>query len=123
MDEAIWAVIGMISVILGVGIIANIFVSLSNADNSAALDILEAQCNQVCSLAKNSSSSVSVDLLKDTVLTVEDELICAEECRRCGCVFEDATILNLTDAFFTQQQFSCRFTKGTQDSISLRCEG
>lgn len=124
MDEAIWAVIGILSVIIGVGILANIFTQ-TISDSSSALDSLQAQCEQVCRLPQETSSGVTVTLTENDILFTQEELICInDDCTRCDCDFGDyKIILNLTDAFFETNEYQCRFTKGFERNISLRCEG
>ncbi len=125
MDEAIWAVIGILSVIIGVSILANIFAQSTLENSDAALESLEAQCNQVCRLPQETSSGVTITLAKDSILTTQEELMCLnDECVRCNCDFGNYNItLNLTDAFFETNDYVCRFTKGQGKNISLRCEG
>ena len=129
----VWVVIGIISVILGVGIIVNMLFlgeqSISTANVDSALDRLANQCNQVCRLPVETASSTSVQLPKDVLLYTQEDLLCATQneessCRRCNCDFGEYTEqLDLTNSPLNNHEYSCRFTKESQTIISMECQG
>ncbi len=142
MDEAIWAAVGIISAILALGIVANLLLQnndeMDMAQAEDAMAILEAECNQVCTLPVNTATSVSLQIPSGTILRVESERICIENvknpdqitCKRCDCQHgADEIVLNLTDAtpFFKSHTYKCRYTKletiNNIQRVKLECSG
>ena len=139
MDEAIWAVIGIIGLIIGVGAIGSLIsssngeLSFSQVENS--LKLMNAQCNQVCSLPENTANSLRVKLPSETIITTQSDTLCAARgdnifCERCDCIYDTSdAVLNLSDAdaFFSSHQFTCRFikadTRNTAQIVRLECAG
>ena len=133
MEEGVWVLIGVISVIIGVGIIASLLINseqdLGAVSVGSALDQLANQCNMVCRLPQDSASSTRVDLREGVFLYTQEDLLCAQidnetSCRRCNCDFGEFTEqLNLSQALSARQSYSCRFTKTGHRSIDMECQG
>lgn len=140
MDEAIWAAIGVISAVLGIGIIITLLVQNSAeidfAQAEAGVQVLAAQCEQVCALPENTAISVKVQLPSGIILITDKERICAEStqddqiaCTRCDCTHgTPKTVLNLSDtSFFSSHTFACRYerieTQNTRREVALNCAG
>ncbi|MDD9954016.1 MAG: hypothetical protein OXR66_06790 [Candidatus Woesearchaeota archaeon] len=136
MDEAVWAVIGILSAIITIAAVAGILMSnktdLHSAQLESAVQLLAAQCDQVCSSPENTALSVKVPLPKNTILSTDAEKICATVadpiCTRCACRHDPSgIILDLTEAFFDTHEFTCRYTRvdtgNTAQRVSVSCEG
>lgn len=137
MDEAIWAVIGIFSVIIGISVISLTLLdakgdfALSQIEGS--LDALQAHCDQICQLPVDTAVSVDIRFSSDIVLSTNKDAICIlqddeKECRRCDCVHQlfegsnEKVVLNLTDAFLSSHTYACRYTR-VASGVSLECAG
>jgi hypothetical protein len=139
MEEAVWIAIGIVSVILGVGVIATI-ISHTASQNAVqqltnAVQALGVHCEQVCPMTEGTALGVTVELPADTVLFGNNDLICGRigddaatlSCARCACTEAPGIILNLSGArpFFRSYEYTCRATRigGLAPGIQYECTG
>lgn len=134
MDEAIWFWAGMISVIIGLVVLARVATSAAdqNVENTieSSLNQLQTQCNFVCREERGTRLGVRVAIPTGSVVTTTDELVCIEhsanlKCIPCDCRLEPAEALDLSideARFFpTNHIYECRFHN--EPPVSMRCIG
>gem|GEM_PF-3552753 len=139
MDEPIWIFIGVVSAIIGLGIVAQTILrgNESGMEDQAksAVALLAAQCEQVCKLPENTAIDVKIDVPKGMKLEVREGSICAiikerNFCERCGCDhLQEPIVLDTTSAsaFFSAHMYSCRYdrldTGMSEKLVKVTCTG
>ena len=133
MEEAIWVFFSVISILIALGIIANVVGNNDDAKMqkvSDAMAKLEVQCNFVCETTQNNLLSIDVNLLSGMVIYTNNDKICSKydedlKCVRCNCQLEDYE-LNLANSTiakkFKEHTYKCYFERFSE-SVGMNCQG
>ena len=132
MEETVWIIIGVLSVILTFGIIANLIVTNQQETKftkvESALEKMKAQCDFVCNSPEGTLLSANVDLPSGLVLTSNETVMCGSikdklKCVSCTCSITGEKLnLTLAERFFYTHAYSCYF-KRLKNGIQLECQG
>ena len=135
MEQAIWISIGVISLIIGLGILINLVAEnredIKLQKSQASVEILKNQCNFVCDSAPDTSLSVDVELPSGVVLSSnfsQGNKICAlfkdqYKCSFCNCPIVPY-VLNLGSAkkIFITHKYECYFER-LENAVKMECQG
>ncbi len=134
MDEAVWVVIGVVSVLLAIAVLSQFAYFKSEDDKvqsiGVSLDALQSMCRRTCGMPVDTYLSTSAVVPSGALLYSEGTSICAEydgdtRCRVCPCELEEKTILNLTseeaESFFHTKQYNCFFLR--DNFLDISCQG
>jgi hypothetical protein len=134
MEEAVWVAIGAITLVIGVGIFITLFAHYQAGVRSDRVPVavaqLQAECNLVCKAPKETLLATEVVLPAGTLLTTQQDKVCAAyegtvSCQRCDCPLAEETVLNLTGEetlrLYKEHRFTCAVHHG--DLINITCEG
>ncbi len=135
MEEAVWMVVGVISILLAIGVMTQ-FMSLQAEDDKAmelrsSVDELFQMCSSVCSMPEGTNLKATVTIPSNSLLRTSGNSICGEKgdelfCRNCDCELEDNIAINLTSErasdFFFSHNYDCFFLRKS-DSIDMSCFG
>jgi hypothetical protein len=134
MEQTVWLYFGVITVILGFGIVAKLIIDHKNQSKNdlfdQAIDLIKNQCNFVCSSSPGTKISQEVTLPSGLVLTSEEKRICGrynteDRCAVCNCELSNYTLnLNTSLALKTFQShtYFCFFTRG-DINVDMECQG
>ncbi len=131
MEDTVWIVIGVISILLLFGIIGQV-VYTANKDNNAAtaresVGSLSILCNRVCRMPDETYLSTKVTLAQGNILTADDTKLCISQdnsttCERCECKLYSYT-LDLTNmTLFKTHEYECFFLN-QKSKLNLSCVG
>ena len=137
MEQTVWLIIGVISIILSFGIIAKL-VAISQGDMKVqafrqGIDTIKSQCEFVCNSPKDTLLSINAELPSGMVLTAgksDSKKICGilgEEikCVLCSCGIEQYTLdlnTSLAKKAFNTHQYSCYFERA-ENGVKMECKG
>ncbi len=133
MEEMVWFIIGIISILLVFGIITSFF-SKNNKDNEVltmknSLEALVMQSEKVCQMPIDTYLSIPVVFVRGTELESNNGSICLtfngeNFCKRTTCQnnLKNGTELNLTIAPFKSIEYQCFFLR-TSTNIEFECKG
>jgi len=137
MEEAVWIFFGVIALLFTIGIITQLVIENKNEAKiqrfETSIELLESQCNYVCSSPLDTLLSIIVELPSGIIIRSDYEdkgKLCAEyndelKCSYCNC---DLTpyVLNLSSALvrssFVTHNYKCFFER-LQDNVRLECQG
>ena len=135
MEETVWIVVGIISVLLALGIVAQFMVTKSEDDKIYAvrdsIDSLYRMCNSVCSMPQGTYLRVLVTLPSGSVIETRGRSICgsiSDElfCRTCPCNVSENVVLNLSgmeaSRFFFMHDYNCFFLR-EENNLEVECLG
>ena len=133
MEETVWVVMGIISVLLVIGILIQFADRHAEDDKiitlEQSLDSLLRMCTSVCNMPRGTYLNTPAEFASGTLLTTRANTICGSvgeegSCRNCPCNIQDNTVLNLTEArdFFFKHTYQCFFLR-TEDRLELECRG
>ena len=142
MDQAVWAVFGIIAVLVGIVILLSVLGE--NKEESKyvlfkqSLDLLKNQCDFVCNSPADTYLSVSVELPSGLRLYSNQNRICAHlnisekysdetKCVLCACpisIRDDELNLQTQSALkaFSSHKYSCYF-KRKENETEIECKG
>ena len=126
MDELVFIIFGVISVLLIGGVLITLLNERSNQQADIALEQslthLQAFCDNICQQPEETLKKTDVTLTRDSVLFGQGDSICINDaCRRCRCNVA-VDLVNLTDAPFRTRDYTCFFHR-TQDAVNISCAG
>ncbi len=135
MEETVWVIVGIVSVLLAVGIMVQ-FVLIKTEDDKViavqtSIDSLYTMCNSVCAMPEETYLRTTVSLPAGVLIETKGRSICGtinEEliCRTCQCNVTEKTVLNLTSPeasrFFFTHEYHCFFLR-TQEGLNITCIG
>jgi len=135
MDEPIWMYVGIISVIIGLGIVVNLFGQLNESKQKDkiiwALDKIETNYNFVCGLPKDTRIVVELEFPSGIVLNGTNNRICItadeeDRCKTLDCNMTDPYILDLDTVLakktFNFKEYACYLEKEAKN-VTLECQG
>lgn len=135
MEETVWIVVGIISVLLALGIVAQFMVNKSADDKIYAVrdsvDSLYRMCNSVCSTPQGTYLKVLVTLPSGSIIETRGRSICGSIddelfCRTCPCDISENVVLNLTSQeasrFFFMHDYNCFFLR-EENNLDVECLG
>ena len=126
MDELVFIIFGVISVLL----IGGVLITLINERGAQQADIaleqslthLQVFCDNICQQPEETFKKTEITLTKNSLLTGTDDTLCINEnCRRCRCDVNVHTV-NLTDAPFKSREYTCFFHR-TKETVDINCAG
>ena len=126
MDEIVFIIFGVLSVMLVGGVIVN-FVGQegqrqATVDLKESLTTLQAFCDNICQQPEDTLKKTEITLTKDAILHEANDRICINDnCARCRCPVNIENV-NLTDAPFRSRPYTCFFYR-TQDAVNISCAG
>lgn len=139
MEQAVWIAFGVIAVVLGFAIIANLI--SNNKDETRyiefqeSIDKLKHQCDFVCDSPLDTYLSVNVDLPSGMRLYTNENRICGHlnitddyddetKCVLCKCQVSGSLNLQtqLAKDSFDTHEYACFFERG-ENVIQMACKG
>ncbi len=139
MEQAVWLAFGVIAVILGFSIIANLMTQ--NKEDMRynkfveSIDALKNQCDFVCDSPLDTYLSTDVEMPSGMRLYTQKDRICANlnisstyndetKCELCKCPVNGSLNLQTEAArkSFTLHKYSCYFER-RQNDIQMECKG
>lgn len=134
MEQAVWIYFGVVTVILGFGIVGKLIIEHKDQQKDdlfdRSLEALQGQCNFVCDSPAYTKLSTEVELPSGLVLNSLGNKICGDyfgerRCVNCNCELRDYTLnLNTTIALstFETHNYRCYFERG-EDDLRMDCQG
>ena len=135
MEETVWIAVGIISVLLALGIVAEFIVKKSADDRIFAVrdsvDSLFKMCNSVCSMPQGAYLKTPVTLPSGSFIETQGRSICGSIgdelfCRTCSCDVSEKIVLNLTgleaSRFFFMHDYNCFFLR-QEKNLDVECLG
>jgi hypothetical protein len=141
MEQAVWLAFGVIALVLGFAIVANLITT--NRDEArvisfeSSMDKLQGQCDFVCDSPLDTMLAADVELPSGLKLIAEDTRICGHlniteehsderKCVVCKCAVRMNSTFDLqTEAArksFSTHKYSCYFER-KEDAVVLECKG
>lgn len=137
MDQAVWLYAGVVSVLIGLAIVASLVYNSLGANNSIllhnAVSDIAAKCDFVCSADIGTQITTNPILVSNSIIYANNTAVCYQydnqfDCARCGCTI-NSYVLNLTDPAiveaYSTHQFACTIsrTQNLQGDVSIACSG
>jgi len=144
MEQAVWFYVGVISSLIGLGLLVSIVLMGTGASKEQlarnAAKTLAQQCNNVCNSDPGTMFGVETELSSGSVLRTSGKSICADygavkECQHCSCDvmgfdFKPFKLdLSTPEALqlFERHRYNCTFEKTMDASggyvVVIRCKG
>jgi len=139
MEQAVWLAFGVIAVVLGFAIIANLITE--NKEDmrynkfKESIEALKNQCNFVCDSPLDTYLSTDVELPSGLNLYTSQNRICGHlniskeyndetKCVICNCIVNGTLNLQTDVALksFTIHKYSCYFDR-TENEVKMECKG
>jgi hypothetical protein len=126
MEQPVWLIYGIISVLVALGIVISLVSTNNNATKEYGiqdtLNKLATQCTFVCGTTEGNLLSINVKLPAESVLYTNDQKICVNyktntHCTICKCKIQDYTLyLNTTLAkSLNILKYDCFFERTKKD--------
>ncbi len=135
MEETVWVIVGIISVLLAIGVMVQFVVIKSEDDKvmavQGAVDSLYRMCDSVCAMPVDTYQRSVVSLPSGVLLETSGRSICGSineelRCRSCRCNVTESVVLNLTSPeaqrFFFTHEYNCFFHR-IEEGINITCAG
>ena len=135
MEETIWILVGIISVLITIGVLFGFIRNNQLEDKKLSVDQslgdLMLMCNKMCKMPDDTYLPINARLSSDSVLTASQDFICIEffgkkSCRRCDCQFTQDYTLNLSTPeaakMFSSHNYQCFFLKNAE-KFTVECKG
>ncbi len=137
MDQAVWLYAGVVSVLIGLAIVASLVYNSFGANNATllqnAVSDIAAKCDFVCQTDIGTQLSTNPTLVSNSIIYANNSAVCYQyngnfNCARCGCTI-NPYVLNLTDPAiveaYTTHQFTCTISRTTTSNgdVSIECAG
>jgi len=140
MEEAIWVIVGIISVLLTFGIVIQFTQNKFQDDKINSLqhsmDALSNRCNAVCKSPTNTYLNSRAPFPPESILTLTQTSLCVQFedrniCRTCDCDLKSKsssnTLFNLTglraSGLDVDVNFVCFFEKISNNVVEVDCRG
>jgi hypothetical protein len=133
MEQPVWIIFGVISIIITIGIISKVVYdhNQSNHEEYAklAIDALQAQCKLVCSTTPGNKLSIPIIMPYNMTIYTTTDKICGiydgrTTCARCPCTVSPYTFT--TDNEFAKSMqtlnYECYITR-QKSNVSIQCQG
>ena len=135
MEETVWMIVGIISILLVFGILMSFTQQRAETDEfnmlESSMDSLMTRCNNVCASPRGTYLNSRVTIPTESVLVANGRSMCIDYadrrvCRSCNCDLIPGTIINLTGSRDVGLSgfidYVCFFDRHP-DNITMTCRG